>query len=284
MPRALRQSVLAVVLSVSFLAFSQTATPAQGSSPAPAPSTQAPAQLVDANGCIRPAPLPSADDYNGPFNKLVVRFSRKLDIRTVALPQGPRPHQRICSLDARQKFRLFIMDTIEPVTFAGAGISAGIAQASDDDPSFGQGAVGYGKRYAVAFLDSSSSNFFHTFFFPTLFRQDPRYYRWDQGSSEGRLGHAFQHTFITRSDGGKKMFNFSEWLGTVSADALGTIYHPGARRGVSAAAVRDSINIGTDMGFDVLREFWPEIARKFRLPFRTPDQTPSPNTGGPTQK
>jgi hypothetical protein len=22
------------------------------------------------------------------------------------------------------------------------------------------------------------------------------------------------------------------------------------------------------MGFDVLREFWPEISRKFRLPFR----------------
>jgi hypothetical protein len=22
------------------------------------------------------------------------------------------------------------------------------------------------------------------------------------------------------------------------------------------------------MGFDVLREFWPEIARKFKLPFR----------------
>jgi hypothetical protein len=23
-----------------------------------------------------------------------------------------------------------------------------------------------------------------------------------------------------------------------------------------------------DMGFDVLREFWPELARKFNLPFR----------------
>jgi hypothetical protein len=284
MPRALRQTVLAGILSVSYLAFSQTAKPAQGSSPPPAPSTAAAAQRVDANGCIRPAPLPSADDYNGPFNKLVVRFSRKLDIRTVSLPRGPRYYQRICSLDAGQKFRLFIMDTIEPVTFAGAGVSAGIAQASDDDPSFGQGAAGYGKRYAVAFLDSSSSNFFHTFFFPALFRQDPRYYRWDQGTSEGRLGHALQHTVITRSDGGKKMVNFSEWLGTVSADALGTIYHPGARRGVSAAAIRDSISIGTDMGFDVLREFWPEIARKFKLPFRTRAQAPSSNGGDPTQK
>jgi len=27
-------------------------------------------------------------------------------------------------------------------------------------------------------------------------------------------------------------------------------------------------NIIEDIGFDVLREFWPEIARKFSLPFR----------------
>jgi hypothetical protein len=26
--------------------------------------------------------------------------------------------------------------------------------------------------------------------------------------------------------------------------------------------------IGEGIGFDVLREFWPEIARKFKLPFR----------------
>jgi hypothetical protein len=30
------------------------------------------------------------------------------------------------------------------------------------------------------------------------------------------------------------------------------------------------------MGFDVLREFWPEIIRKFKLPFRQPQQQPKP--------
>ena len=29
-----------------------------------------------------------------------------------------------------------------------------------------------------------------------------------------------------------------------------------------------SFAVMTDKGFDVLREFWPEIARKLRIPFR----------------
>lgn len=28
-----------------------------------------------------------------------------------------------------------------------------------------------------------------------------------------------------------------------------------------------------DMGFDALREFWPEISRRFRLPFRNEHET-----------
>lgn len=46
------------------------------------------------------------------------------------------------------------------------------------------------------------------------------------------------------------------------------MYHPGNLRGFVPAARRVGYGVMEDMGFDVLREFWPEIARKFRLPFR----------------
>lgn len=228
--------------------------------------------------------MPEAKDYNGPFSKLVVGISRKFEIKTAALPRGARRHARFCALNVDQKFRLFVSDTIEPVTFVDAGFSAGISQASNDDSNFGQEAGGYGKRYGVSLLDNTSSNFFHTFFFPTIFRQDPRYYRLGYGTTQSRMGHALEHTVITRTDAGNRMFNFSEWLGTASADAIGTIYHPGARHGVREAVERDSVNIATDMGFDILREFWPEIARKFKLPFRPHDQPPAAAGGDPTHK
>ncbi len=80
---------------------------------------------------------------------------------------------------------------------------------------------------------------------------------------------------MAHRDDGTRMFNFSEWLGTTSAAVLNNTYHPDTQRGFSATAERVSYSILEDMGFDILREFWPEISHKLKLPFR--DQVPPAN-------
>ena len=45
-------------------------------------------------------------------------------------------------------------------------------------------------------------------------------------------------------------------------------YHPGNQRGLAPAARNGAFSVLQDMGLDVIREFWPEIARKFKMPFR----------------
>jgi len=64
------------------------------------------------------------------------------------------------------------------------------------------------------------------------------------------------------------MPNYSEWPGTVSAVTLSNAYHPDNERGVGPAGRRVGCSLIQDMGFDVLREFWPEISRKLKLRFR----------------
>lgn len=224
--------------------------------------------------CVQPEEVFSVDDYNGPFRKTVAYFSRKLEIKTVHAPHQASG-KSLCGIGPSGKFHLFLSNNLEPVTFIAAGFNAGVAQAEDDDPTFGQGMEGYGKRYGAALADTASSDFFHTFLFPVIFKQDPRYYRRLEGPTSVRLGHALSHVFVARSDSRHQMFNFSEWLGTVSSTALANTYHPGNRRGVGPAAERVGISIGTDMGFDVLREFWPEAVRVFHLPFRQRDHEPS---------
>ena len=49
--------------------------------------------------------------------------------------------------------------------------------------------------------------------------------------------------------------------------ALSNLYHPGNRRGFGPVAEEVSFNVAEDMGFDIVREFWPEISRKLNLPF-----------------
>jgi hypothetical protein len=226
----------------------------------------APSSLVK-NECEEPEPVFTGLEYNGPFKKLVVHIAGKPEIRTVQHPRD-RSGKPICSLPVMKKFQLFAKDTFEPVTFIVAGFNAGLAQAQNDDPKFGQGAEGYGRRFGAAFADQVSGQFFGTFFYPTILREDPRYYRLGEGTSgKKRLFHAFSHAFVTHTDSGKHSFNFSEWMGAASTTALGNLYHSGNRRGFQPAARDTAYTVSYDIGWDVLREFWPELTQHLKLPF-----------------
>jgi hypothetical protein len=57
--------------------------------------------------------------------------------------------------------------------------------------------------------------------------------------------------------------------------ALSNFFHPGNPPGLAPALRAGTYSMLQDMGMDVLREFWPEIARKLRLPFRGMQNEPS---------
>jgi len=218
--------------------------------------------------CVQPPPVVSWSDYQGPLAKTVAIFGRRLDRRSVHAPHY-KPGAVLCTLTVKDKFIFFLQDSVEPANFLAAGFNAGISQAENDDPSYGQEAGGYGKRFGASLADQSSGEFFKDFVYPSIFSEDPRYYRMAHGSFGKRLFHAVSHSVVAYHDeDGTRMFNFSESLGTASAVVLANTYHFDNRRGFGPAAERFGYAVGWDTGFDVLREFWPEIARKFKLPFR----------------
>jgi len=242
----------------------------------PAPPSQPPAGPVSiqeetmknvAAPCVEPPPMVRLEDYDGPLKKIVGTFARKLERKSVHQPHY-KPGAMLCSLKPKDKFVLFVQDTFDPVTFLASGFNAGLDQAENQDPTFGQGAAGYGKRFGANFADQASSKFFKDFAYPSIFSEDPRYYRLAHGSGGRRFLHAVEHAFVAHRENGKRMFNLSEWLGTTSSVVLSNVYHPGNERGFAPAARLVGYSIIEDVGFDVLREFWPEISRKFRLPFR----------------
>jgi hypothetical protein len=217
--------------------------------------------------CEQSPPLVRLQDYDGPFAKIAGTFARKLERKSVHPPHY-KSNAVLCTLRVRDKFILFVQDSFDPITFLNAGFNAGIDQAENNDPAYGQGAAGYGKRFGANYAGQVSSEFFKDFAYPTIFSEDPRYYRLGHGSGKKRLLHALEHAFVGRTENGKPMFNASEWFGTASAAVLANTYHPDNKRGFAPATQRVGYSVLSDTGFDVLREFWPEIARKFRLPFR----------------
>jgi hypothetical protein len=239
---------------------------AQETPPAPV-ATQQEAQPTATAPCIQPAPMVSWRDYQGPFEKVVGAFGRRLELKSTHAPHY-KPGAVLCVLSLHDKFELAVRETFDPVTFLGIAFNAGISQAENNDPSFGQGAEGYGHRFGAGLAGQASSEFFKDLLYPTIFSQDPRYYRQAHGSTGKRFLHAVEHPVVAYREDGTQMFNFTEWLGTTSAVVLANTYHPDNKRGVGPAASRVGYNVGEDIGYDVLREFWPEIARKLRLPFR----------------
>lgn len=270
--------ILWVAILVAGLAGSDTVH-AQDAPPNPPPEAPAdvPGQVVlnPVGQCVQPPPMVQLQDYNGPLHKVIGTFTRKLDRQSVHVPHY-KPGLFLCSLEIRDKFFLFLHDSIDPETVLSAGFDAGISQAKNDDPSFGQGGEGYAKRLGVSYIDQVQFRFFKEFAYPTLFSEDPRYYRLGEGPKRRRFLHAVGHAAVAYNDRGRPMFNFSEWLGEVSATSLSNLYHPGAQRGVGPAAQNIATDVAMDIGFDELREFWPEIARKLRLPFRDENE-PAPD-------
>jgi hypothetical protein len=166
-------------------------------------------------------------------------------------------------LTSGQKFKVVARGTFDYVEFPWYGALAGISQAENSEPGFGQGAAGYAKRYGAAFADGTIENFMTGAILPSVFREDPRFYQLGEGSFAHRTEYAVSRIFITRTDSGHKQFNFSEILGSALSATISTYsYHPKGDRNISNTASVWGTQVGYDTITIVVKEFWPDIRRK----------------------
>ncbi|HVH85689.1 MAG TPA: hypothetical protein VM912_03140 [Terriglobales bacterium] len=165
-------------------------------------------------------------------------------------------------LTTGQKFKLFERSSFDPFNFGAAGLQAGLSQASDEFPGYGQGAAGYGKRYGASFADQVSSNFFANFFYPTLLKEDPRYFRLGHGPVKHRLIYALEQELVVRKDNGRRGFAFDNVLGAFTSGTLSNAYYPTTDRGVGLTISRSLISILYGSAGGVVSEFWPDVQRK----------------------
>ncbi len=122
--------------------------------------------------------------------------------------------QSLPPLTVKQKFTAVAQGCFDPVEFLFIGIQAGIGQADDVNPTYRQGLSGYSKRFGTAYTDAIIGNFGTGAIFPSLLRQDPRYYQLGTGNFFHRFAYAAARVLVSRSDRtGDAELNFSEFLG-----------------------------------------------------------------------
>ncbi len=72
-------------------------------------------------------------------------------------------------LSPGQKFKLFFRSSTDPWPFLLASVVAGIGQARNSNPEWGQGAQGYAKRFGASYSDAFIGNFFGNAVLPVVF-------------------------------------------------------------------------------------------------------------------
>ena len=185
---------------------------------------------------------------------------------------------KVPPLTTKQKYLVVARGTFDPVQFPWWGLLAAINQADNAEPAYGQGAAGYGKRYATTAADSIIENFMTAAVLPSVLHQDPRFFQSGQGGFARRTGYAVSRIFVTRTDSGHSQFNYSEIFGSAAAAAISTYsYHPkstyvstptnphmfiGSDRTLANTANVWATQVGLDTFTIVLKEFWPDIHRK----------------------
>lgn len=165
-------------------------------------------------------------------------------------------------ITSKQKFTIASKDSFDYPLVALAGVIAGWGQFTNANPSFGQGAAGYFRRLGTSYADQATGNMMTEAIFPSLLHEDPRYFRRGYGSKWSRTLYAASRVLVTRTDAGNWRFNYSEVLGNATAVAISNSYYPDLRTAGSNVEKLGQ-QIGIDAISQVLKEFWPDVKRKF---------------------
>ena len=133
-------------------------------------------------------------------------------------------------LTRRQKFKLALVVSTDPVTFFTTGVTAGIEDWQGDFSGYGVGFSGYAERYAASYGDRLSSTFLGAALLPSLLHQDPRYFYRGHGKVITRALYAVSTTVVCKGDNGRWQPNFSNVLGNLGSAGISTLYYPASER------------------------------------------------------
>jgi hypothetical protein len=164
-------------------------------------------------------------------------------------------------LSPGQKFHLAYKSSIDPFVFVADAFVAGLSQAQNSNPGFGQGVQGYFKRFGASYLDTVDGTLWGNAILPVLFKEDPRYFRLGHGSFKRRFLYSASTTVWCRRDNGTWGPGYANVLGNFISGGISNAYYPASDRGWEqtfdgAITVTAEGAIGAEF-----IEFWPDISR-----------------------
>ncbi len=186
-------------------------------------------------------------------------------------------------LTTKLKYQLAWKSSTDVVTIGGAAFLAGLQQAGNEYSGFGQGAQGYAKRFGAVYGDVVASTFLSGAVFPSLLKQEPRYFFRGTGSKKKRLLYAISNSVMCKGDNGRWQVNYSNMAGIVSGAALVSTYYPSQNQGLQILD-NSLVRMGESSLAGVVEEFvlrkLTKVGRRQDSPVAPPPDTLSASMSG----
>ena len=163
-------------------------------------------------------------------------------------------------LTPKEKFNIAWHQFWDVSAHIGNVIQAGISQAANGLPHYGQGWGAFGERYCAQEGDQFTGSMLIYGVIPTVLHQDPRYFRKGRGKAWSRIGYAASRVVIARTDSGNPTFNASQMLGQLGQASISAYtYYPKQDRNFGGVMSGWAINQGYNIGWNQLKEFTPDL-------------------------
>jgi hypothetical protein len=165
----------------------------------------------------------------------------------------------IIPLSIGQKYLYSLGEIFGPDRLVAVGAHAALDQMGVRPVQWGGHPESFAIRFASYFGDSLLK---HTIEFGVraVDHEDPRYFRMGHGRPLTRFGHAVFHTFVVHSDRGGWMPAYSLPVEAFATPYLVRQWRP-ERFHTSTTLEAGTLNVGIEMGANILREFWPDMRR-----------------------
>jgi hypothetical protein len=165
------------------------------------------------------------------------------------------PAGTVLPMTNKEKFDFYLKSTFDPQSFFSSAASAGIRQAMDSVPEWGQGMEGYGKRFGSSF----GQKVIHktvVFGFGAILREDPRYYKSEDSRAWRRLIHAVGQSFIAHKDSGGIRPAYSSFIGTTAGVCISRQWYPQRKQTASEYFKDGAITFSAGIAKNIISEFW----------------------------
>jgi len=149
--------------------------------------------------------------------------------------------------------------SLEAIGRAAAG--AGLQQWTNTPREWGQGAEGYGRRFANSFGENVVRQTI-TYGMSSALDEDNRYFASERTGFGSRTTYAVESTFLARRSDGTRRLSYSRITGLVATAFISRAWQPPSERGVGHAAGSLGTTVGTEIGFNIAREFLPSLLHR----------------------